>query len=48
MLVGHMPHLPRLLTLLVTGGEDPLLEFPPHGMIAIEIVGGKGEERWRL
>ena len=48
MLVGHMPHLPRLLTLLVTGNEDPLLEFPLHGMIAIEIVAGKAEERWRL
>ena len=48
MLVGHMPHLPRLFTLLVTGAEDPLLEFPAHGMVAIEIAAGKGEERWRL
>src|SRR5262245_55172470 len=48
MLVGHMPHLPPLLTLLVTGSEDALLEFPQHGLIAIEIAAGKAEERWRL
>ena len=49
MLVGHMPHLPRLLTLLVTGGEGPLLEFPLHGLIAIEIdEDGRGREAWRL
>jgi phosphohistidine phosphatase len=49
MLVGHMPHLPRLFTLLVTGREDPLLEFPQHGMIAIEIAAeGMGKELWRM
>jgi phosphohistidine phosphatase len=48
MLVGHMPHLPRLLTLLVTGSEDPLLPFPMHGMIAVEIVEGHARELWRL
>ncbi|HEY7499844.1 MAG TPA: histidine phosphatase family protein [Vicinamibacterales bacterium] len=52
MLVGHMPNLPRLLTLLVTGREAPLLEFPLHGLVAIEIARGAAgehyEERWRL
>jgi phosphohistidine phosphatase len=52
MLVGHMPNLPRLLTLLVTGREAPLLEFPLHGLVAIEIArdaaGEHIEERWRL
>lgn len=48
MLVGHMPHLPRLHTLLVTGGEAPLLDFPPHGVIALEPCAGSFEERWRL
>jgi phosphohistidine phosphatase len=48
MLVGHMPHLPRLLTLLVTGGEDPLLHFPQHGMVALEIEGERATEMWRL
>ena len=48
MLVGHMPNLPRLLTLLITGHEEPLLEFPLHGLIAIEPAGERWEERWRL
>lgn len=48
MLVGHMPSLPRILTLLVTGGESPLLEFPLHGVIALEPRDQRWEERWRL
>ena len=36
MLVGHMPNLPRVLTLLVSGDESSLLTFPLHGMIALE------------
>jgi phosphohistidine phosphatase len=48
MLVGHLPHLPRLLTLLVTGREDPMLDFPLHGLIAIEIEDGSAREIWRL
>jgi len=48
MLVGHMPHMPRLLTLLVTGRDAPLLDFPLHGLVAIEPAAGKYEERWRI
>lgn len=48
MLVGHMPHLPRLLTLLLTRRDSPLLEFPLHGLVAVEAVDRKWEERWRL
>ena len=48
MLVGHMPSLPRLLTLLVTGRDAPLLPFPLHGLIAIEQADERWEERWRL
>jgi phosphohistidine phosphatase len=35
-LVGHMPHLPRLLRLLVAGtpnAETP--DFPPHGIVEL-------------
>jgi phosphohistidine phosphatase len=39
VIVGHMPHLPRLLTLLTTGQTDPMLEFPLHAMIALEAEG---------
>jgi phosphohistidine phosphatase len=48
MLVGHMPHLPRTLTLLVTGEHAPVLEFPLHGLVALERAGAGWEERWRL
>lgn len=48
MLVGHMPNLPRVLTLLVRGDESSLLSFPLHGAIALESVGEHWVERWRL
>ena len=48
MLVGHMPNLPRVLTLLVTGDESSLLSFPLHGAIALEPAGELWVERWRL
>jgi phosphohistidine phosphatase len=48
MLVGHMPHLPRLLTWLVAGGDTPLLDFPLHGLVALQPSSGKFEERWRI
>jgi phosphohistidine phosphatase len=48
MLVGHMPSLPRALTLLVTGAESPLLDFPLHGLVALDRAGEAWEERWRL
>jgi phosphohistidine phosphatase len=44
VVVGHMPHLPRLLRLLVTGdlsAEDVL--FPHHGCVALEADG----DRWK-
>lgn len=48
MLVGHMPNLPRVLTILTTGAEFPLVEFPLHGMIALESSTDRWNERWRL
>ena len=49
VLVGHMPHLPRLLGLLATGdtsAEDVL--FPQHGCVALEAEGDRWKEVWRL
>ena len=49
LLVGHMPHLPRLLSLL--RGEDPErapIAFPLHGCIALEQHGDRWKEIWRL
>ncbi len=48
MLVGHMPQLPRLLTLLVSGSEAVLLDHPLHGLVALEKRDDRWEERWRL
>jgi phosphohistidine phosphatase len=48
MLVGHMPQLPRVLTLLVSGSEAVLLDYPLHGVVALEKTGERWEERWRL
>ena len=49
LVAGHYPYLPRLLALLITGGEAGVT-FPQHGVVALETVDG-GEtwkERWRL
>ena len=47
--VGHMPHIARLLRVLVAGDEDAWLDFPPHGMVALEPAReGRWVERWRL
>ena len=45
LVVGHFPHLPRLLTLLLTGDEANRLVFPPHGLVALETT--DGGETWR-
>lgn len=44
MLVGHMPHLPRLLEVLTGEARS----FPTHGLVAIEWTGDRGREAWRL
>jgi phosphohistidine phosphatase len=37
MLVGHLPHLARLATMLLTGSaDDPLLQFQQGGLVALE------------
>jgi phosphohistidine phosphatase len=49
MLVGHYPHLPRLLALLVSGGEAGSV-FPQHGVVALvtEDEGDTWRELWRV
>ena len=50
MLVGHMPHLDRLLRRLV--GPDPhevqATAFPLNGMVAVERTETGWVERWRV
>jgi phosphohistidine phosphatase len=48
-LVGHFPHLPRLLALLITGGEAGV-DFPINGVVA-HVSDDEGEtfrELWRI
>jgi phosphohistidine phosphatase len=45
--VGHMPHLPRLLRLLLGGDEDRGPEFPAHGAACLVRQDGSWVERWR-
>ena len=50
LIAGHFHHLPRLLTLLLTGREDGHVPFPQHGVVALES-GDEGDtwrELWRL
>jgi phosphohistidine phosphatase len=44
MIVGHFPHLPGLLRLLVGGTDAP---FPQHGIVALERCENAWAERWR-
>ncbi len=46
MLVGHLPHLSKLVSLLLTGREDiELIAFRMGGVVCLE----RDEEgRWRL
>jgi phosphohistidine phosphatase len=48
MLVGHMPHLPRLLRLLVAGRPDAgFPDFPPHGIVELWAEKRGWVEAWR-
>jgi len=49
MLAGHFPYMPRLLALLVTGGEAGV-DFPLNGVVALvtEDEGETWRELWRL
>jgi phosphohistidine phosphatase SixA len=49
MLVGHMPHLDRLLHLMTGLDEQTTTaRFPLHGMIALESSGDAWKQTWRI
>jgi phosphohistidine phosphatase len=48
MLVGHFPHLPRLLGRLINGEDAAPGDFPLNGMVALEETEGRWVERWRM
>jgi phosphohistidine phosphatase len=50
LIAGHFHHLPRLLTLLLSGRDDSSVAFPQHGVVALSSDDG-GEtwrEEWRI
>jgi phosphohistidine phosphatase len=50
LLVGHFPHLPRLLALLLGQPEASSPEFPEHGMVVLRETadGQTWVEEWRI
>jgi phosphohistidine phosphatase len=49
MLVGHLPHLHRLLALLLSGDpESQLMEFPPATMVCCSNDTSKWKISWTL
>ena len=47
-LVGHLPHLKRVVHTLLGTTEEWKADFPLHGAIALEEVDEGWVERWRL
>jgi len=49
MLVGHLPHLERLVSLLVAGDpERAVFEFPSAGLVCVSRLQGRWEIPWTL
>ena len=49
LIVGHMPHLDRLLHLLLqSDAGTSAAGFPLHGCVALERDAGRWKEIWRL
>jgi phosphohistidine phosphatase SixA len=48
MLVGHMPHLARLLHALRSDRAHEPRDFPLHGCVGLDAEGNAWKELWRL
>jgi phosphohistidine phosphatase len=48
MVVGHMPHIARLLELIAAPGASGALDFPLHGIVALNRSEGGWREEWVL
>jgi phosphohistidine phosphatase len=48
LIVGHMPHLNRLLQQLLDETESATASFPVHGCVALERENKRWKEIWRL
>jgi phosphohistidine phosphatase len=47
MLVGHLPHLARLHSILLSGEALDELQFPLHGIVALRQQDAGWSELWR-
>jgi phosphohistidine phosphatase len=48
LLVGHFPSLPRVLALLTRHSADAAVNFPQHGLVALERSGNTWKEILRF
>jgi phosphohistidine phosphatase len=49
MIVGHLPHLGRLLSLLVTGDPDQeRYEWPAAALVCVAREGGRWKQQWMI
>jgi phosphohistidine phosphatase len=50
LIAGHFPHLPRLLTLLISGPQHAAVGFPQHGVVSLvsDDEGESWKEEWRI
>jgi phosphohistidine phosphatase len=49
MLVGHLPHLSRLASLLVTGDQErEIVNFPTSSVTCLSYSGGSWSLEWTL
>ena len=49
MIVGHLPYMGRLASLLVRGDiESPVIDFPPAAMVCCLRVAAQWKIEWQL
>ena len=49
VLVGHLPHLPKLASLLLCGDPDAeVVEFTNGGMVCLRLEDGNGALKWSI
>jgi phosphohistidine phosphatase len=48
VIVGHLPQLGRLVSMLLLGAEEDLLDLPAAGLVCLEYSGGSWRMTWFL
>jgi phosphohistidine phosphatase len=48
VIVGHLPQLAKLISLLLIGSERSLLDLPAAGLVCLEGTGGSWQLNWYL